>query len=372
MKRYGIGIIGCGRISKKHIEAIVHNWEECDLVSVSDLFDERMDAALENYQKLVQSLRSQDKEAVLPDVSTISKTLDYKELLADPRVGVVAICTESGYHHRITLDALEAGKHVIVEKPMAMSNTDADEMILKAAEKALKLCVCHQNRFNPPIQRLRHVMDQKRFGKLIHGVASIRWNRNDGYYQQAPWRGTWELDGGTLMNQCIHNIDLLQWMMGPVQRVSAETDTFLRNIEGEDCGVAVLRFANGALGIIEGTACVYPTNLEETLSIFGEKGTVCIGGLAVNRIENWQFADEWGNEQLLHEEGADPDTVYGFGHIPLYKDMLDAINADREPLVHGAEGKKALEIVLAIYKSARTKQPVEFPLGAYATTTGVK
>jgi UDP-N-acetyl-2-amino-2-deoxyglucuronate dehydrogenase len=361
-KRLGFAIIGCGRISGKHVEGIANNNDEARLVAVNDIVAERMDEAVSNYQKF------------LPNAEEVKQYADYKELLKDASIDVVNIATESGYHPQIVLDALDAGKHVIVEKPMALSTDDADKMIAKAKEKNLKLCVCHQNRFNAPIQKLREAVEGNKFGKMVYGVASIRWNRNMGYYQQAPWRGTWELDGGTLMNQCIHNIDLLQWMMGDVDHVYAQTDTFLRDIEGEDTGVAVLRFKNGALGIIEGTACVFPKNLEETLNIFGETGTACIGGLAVNKIETWRFADDsMENEvELLKQQQDDPDTVYGFGHIPLIKDMIDAIHNDREPLINGEEGKKALEIILAIYKSARTKAPVDFPIGNYSTLTGVK
>lgn len=375
MKRFGIGIIGCGRISKKHVEAIVHNWQDCYLEGVSDILPAQMEKAVQNHQQYVAQLATKGVDAGNAlNSDAINKYQDYQEMLKNANIDIVAISTESGYHHRIAIDALKAGKHVIVEKPMAMSTSDADEMICVAKEQGVKLCVCHQNRFNPPIQKMRKAYEDGRFGRLIHGVASIRWCRDENYYLQAPWRGTWALDGGTLMNQCIHDIDLLQWMMGPVERISAETGRFLRNIEAEDCGVAILRFKNGALGIIEGTACIFPKNLEETINIFGEKGTVCIGGLAVNKIETWRFADGQEEEAqiIAAQNTADPDTVYGFGHIPLYKDMFEALRTGREPLINGDEGKKVVEIVLGIYKSQRTGQTIEFPLGDYSTTTGVK
>lgn len=360
-QKLGFAIIGCGRISGKHVEGIVNNFDEARLVAVSDIIESRIDEAVRRYRSYI------------PTAGEIAGYKNYRELLENKAVNVVSIATESGYHARIALDALEAGKHVIVEKPMALATEDADRMIETARKKGLKLCVCHQNRFNPPVQKLKKAVEQNRFGKLLYGVASIRWNRNDEYYQQAPWRGTWALDGGTLMNQCIHNIDLLQWIMGPVDRLYALADTFLRHIEGEDTGVAVLRFKNGALGIIEGTACVFPRNLEETLNIFGETGTVCIGGLALNKIEHWCFADEKESEAgIFKQEQKDPDTVYGFGHIPLYKDMINAIKYDSEPLINGEEGKKAVEIVLGIYKSVRTQSPVQFPIGSYSTLTGVQ
>lgn len=374
MKRFGIGIIGCGRISKKHVEAIVYNWQDCYLEGVADILPEQLEKAVKNHQQYVEELTKKGQlPAQMLDSTTIKKYQDYQDLLKNEFIDIVAISTESGYHARIAIDAMRAGKHVIVEKPMAMSTTDAEEMIQVAKEQGVKLCVCHQNRFNPPIQRMRQALEEGRFGKLIHGVASIRWCRDENYYLQAPWRGTWALDGGTLMNQCIHDIDLLQWMMGPVERITAETGRYLRNIEGEDCGVAILRFKSGALGIIEGSACIYPKNLEETINIFGEKGTVVIGGVAVNRIETWRFLEgEAESEVLAEQAGADPDTVYGYGHTPLYADMFNAIRNDHEPLINGEEGKKVIEIVLGIYKSQRTGQPVEFPLGDYSTLTGVE
>ncbi|WP_229775565.1 Gfo/Idh/MocA family protein, partial [Anaerosalibacter bizertensis] len=257
-------IIGCGRISHKHIEALVNNSEEAELVAVCDIIPEKMDKDVEEYYESLEEMGLKKE---------VKKYIDYKEMLEKEDIDVVAICTESGYHSKHAIDCLNAGKHVLVEKPMALSSAEADEMIRLAKEKNLKLGVCHQNRFNPPIQKLRRAIEEGRFGKIINGTARILWNRNDDYYKQAAWRGTKKLDGGTLMNQCIHNIDLLQWMMGSeVERVYAERDTFLRDIEMEDFGAILIRFKNGSIGIVEGSACVYPKNLEETLSIFGEKG----------------------------------------------------------------------------------------------------
>jgi len=242
-------------------------------------------------------------------------------------------------------------------------------MIDAAKQTGKKLTVCHQNRFNPPVRKLREALEQGRFGKLVHGVAVIRWNRNEEYYKQAAWRGTWEQDGGVLMNQGIHDIDLLQWMMGPIERLYAEADTFLRPIEAEDMGAAVLRFKNGAIGIIEGSACIYPKNLEETLSIFGERGTVRIGGVALNKILEWKFADGLDDEeqvkQLVNYE--DPESVYGYGHTPLYTDFIDAVLQNKEPYIHPEDGKKAVEVVLGIYKSRKLGSPVEFPIGDFST-----
>lgn len=272
-------------------------------------------------------------------------------MLEKEDIDVVSICTESGYHAKHAIDCLNKGKHVLVEKPMALSVKDADEMINIAKKNNLKLGICHQNRFNPPIQKLRRAIEEGRFGKIINGTARILWTRDDNYYKQAPWRGTKALDGGTLMNQCIHNIDLLQWMMNSeIERVHCERGTFLRDIEMEDFGAILIRFKNGVIGIVEGSACVYPKNLEETLSIFGEKGTVVIGGLAVNEIKIWEFADEKDSYDIESLKEAAIDSVYGHGHTPLYKNFIDAINNDTEPLINGEEGKKAMAIVLKAYE----------------------
>lgn len=356
MEKLKFGIIGCGRISYKHTEAIINNFEEARLVATCDIVEERAKKCAEEYMSIMNGkLQQLNNEAAIDlyaenyELRTVNYYTDYKEMLKREDIDVVAIATESGYHAKHAIDCLNAGKHVLVEKPMALSSADADEMIRIAKEKNLKLGVCHQNRFNPPIQKLRRAIEEGRFGKIINGTARILWNRNDDYYKQAPWRGTKALDGGTLMNQCIHNIDLLQWMMGSeVERVHAERGTFLRNIEMEDFGAILIRFKNGSIGIVEGSTCVYPKNLEETLSIFGEKGTVVIGGLAVNEIKTWIFDDQRDYDKGSYN--AEIDNVYGNGHTPLYNDFINAIRDNREPLINGEEGKKAMEIVLKAYE----------------------
>ncbi|WP_123054315.1 Gfo/Idh/MocA family oxidoreductase [Clostridium sp. JN-1] len=365
MKKLKFAIIGCGRISYKHVEALVSNSKEASLAAVCDIDYDKAEAKKQEY---MSKINEDCKVAVYKD---------YKEMIEKEDIDVVTVATESGYHPEIAIYCMEHKKHVICEKPMALSIEDADNMIKASEKNNVKLCISHQNRFNKPIQKLRKAVEQNRFGRLINGTARILWNRNMGYYTQAPWRGTWKLDGGTLMNQCIHDIDLLQWMMGgEIDSVYSQCDTFLRDIEAEDFGAVIVRFKNGSIGIIEGSACVYPKNLEETLSIFGESGAVCIGGLAVNKIETWRFADSSENEEekILSEQESDPDTVYGFGHIPLFKDMIDAINNDREPLVSGKEGKKGMSIILAAYKSRLTGMPVKFPLKKFSTMemAGVK
>lgn len=357
MKKLKIALIGCGRISYKHVEGITQNNKEIELVAVCDVVKSNARNKRDQYIK------------ALADSVDVKVYVNYKEMIEEVDIDIIAIATESGYHCEIAEYCMNKGKHVIVEKPMALSTQDADSMIECGKKNNVKLCISHQNRFNKPIQKLRDAIEENRFGKLVNGTARTLWNRNMGYYEKAPWRGTWELDGGTLMNQCIHNIDLLQWMMGGViDSVYAQCDTFLRDIEGEDYGAIIIRFKNKAIGIVEGSACVYPENLEETLSVFGETGTVVIGGIAVNKIETWKFADNINNEEeILKRQQENPDSVYGFGHTPLYKDMIDAINNGREPLINGEEGKKAMSIILAAYKSKCTGLPVKFPMGDFST-----
>jgi predicted dehydrogenase len=291
---------------------------------------------------------------------------DYKQMIAQTKPDIVTIAAESGKHPEIAVYCLNSGCHVICEKPMALSTKDACAMIDAAKRNNRKLAVCFQNRFNAPVQRLRAALDAGRFGRILHGSIQIRWNRNDAYYAEAPWRGTWAQDGGTLMNQCTHGIDLLQWILGEdAVRVQAQARRFLRPIEAEDFGAAIVEFKNGAVGLIEGSACIYPKNLNETLSIFGENGAAVIGGLAVNKIDTWRLDDakERGDteEAILNPKEKDPPTVYGFGHTALFYDFIRAIEENREPLVSGDAGKKALEIILAIYKSQKTGRAVDLP-----------
>jgi predicted dehydrogenase len=348
-----IAIIGCGRISFKHVEAITDNNDELELVAVCDVVEDRAVEKADEYVKLGGKTK--------PVVFT-----DYKKLLAEIKPDIVTLATESGYHPQIAVDAMEAGAHVICEKPMALSVKDADWMIDTAEKCGKKLAVSFQNRFNSPVVKTREALEAGRFGKMMHGMVQVRWNRNEGYYSQAPWRGTWKLDGGTLMNQCTHGIDLLQWMMNsPVKRVHGVTRRYQRPIEAEDFGSAILEFEDGSVGMIEGTANIFPTNLNETLSLFGDSGSVVIGGLAVNRFETWRFADAETvgdtEDTIIDPDAVDPPTVYGFGHSALFADFIDSIKEGRKPLIDGTEGKKALEIILAIYKSMKDGRPVDLP-----------
>lgn len=247
---------------------------------------------------------------------------------------------------------------------------DADEIVRRSEEKHVKVAACHQNRFNLAVQEMRKALEAGRFGKLSHGSIHVRWNRNEGYYNQASWRGKWASDGGALMNQCIHGIDLLRWMFGDeVEEVYGVTrQQFPHYLEAEDIGMAVVKFKNGAIGTIEGTTNVYPKNLEETLYMFGEKGTVKLGGTSTNNIDVWEFADEQEADKANQNLQEATSNVYGNGHTSLYADMIDAIEHDRKPYVDAVAGRNALEMVLAIYKSQKEGVPVKLPLKGFKST----
>lgn len=346
-------LIGCGRISPNHIVAALKN--ELEIVAICDVVTGNMVDKADKFD--------------LPD--SVKQYTDYKEMLTVEKPELVAIATESGKHAEIALDCIEAGCNLIIEKPIALSIKDADAIIEAAEHKGVKVCACHQNRFNKSVQQIRKAVEKHRFGRMFYGTAHIRWCRDHEYYDRASWRGTWEQDGGALMNQCIHNIDLLRWMLGDdIVEVVGMTDRLNHPyIDAEDLGIALVRFANGSYGIIEGTTDIYPKNLEETLYLFGEKGTVKAGGQSVNIIEEWRFADMLDDpEEVKARFNENPPNVYGFGHTPLYADVIDAIKNDRQPYVDAKAGKRALELVLAIYKSAKTGQSVKLPLEECATT----
>lgn len=345
-------IIGCGRISPNHITAAIEN--KLNIAALCDIDESKMDDIIQKF-----NLSPQTK-----------KYVHYQAMLQAEKPELIAICTESGKHGQIALDCIDAGANLIIEKPIALSLEEADLIIEKANEKGIKVSACHQNRFNKSVQKIREAIEENRFGRLLYGTAHIRWNRGEAYYKQAPWRGTWEQDGGALMNQCIHNIDLLRWMMGNgISEVVGMTDNLIHGfIDAEDLGMALVRFSNGSYGIIEGTTNIYPRNLEETLYIFGEKGTVKAGGKSVNLIEEWQFADHLDDpDEVKKQYHENPPNVYGFGHTPLYADVIDAIKNDRQPYVTAADGRNALELVLAIYKSAAEGKSVKLPLSKCCT-----
>lgn len=346
-------LIGCGRISTNHIKAAVNN--KLEIAAVCDILPEKMGELLAKHG--------------LEKDESIKRYTDYKVMLDEIKPTLVSIATESGPHAEIALYCIDKGINVIIEKPMAMCMADADEIIRRSKEKNVKVCACHQNRFNVAVQKTRKALETGRFGRLSHGSIHVRWNRNQNYYDQAKWRGTWAQDGGCLMNQCIHGIDLLRWMFGnEVDEVYGATrQQFHDYLEAEDIGMAVVKFKNGAVATIEGTTNVYPKNLEETLYIFGEKGTVKIGGTSTNNIDVWDFADESDADQENKGLKEATSNVYGNGHTSLFADVIDAIQSDRQPYVDAVAGRNALEMILAIYKSQKTGQPVKLPLKDFAS-----
>lgn len=346
-------LIGCGRIAVNHIKAALNN--ELSIVAVCDILPKKMESLLAKYD--------------LQNDKSITRYADYKEMIEAEKPELVSIATESGIHAEIALYCIKNKINVIIEKPMAMSMEDADKIIEAAKANNVKVSACHQNRFNVAIQELRKAIEAGRFGKLSHGSIHVRWNRDHGYYDQASWRGTWAQDGGALMNQCIHGIDLLRWMMGDeIEEVYGATrQQFHGYLEAEDVGMAVVKFKNGAIGTIEGTTNVYPKNLEETLYVFGENGTVKIGGTSTNNIDVWDFADETADDLKKKDLKEATSNVYGNGHTSLFADVIDAIEKDRQPYVDAVAGRNALEVVLSIYKSQKEGKPVKLPLRNFAS-----
>lgn len=344
-------LIGCGRIARNHMKAALSN--QLDIIAICDTELQKTEQLLCEYE--------------LND-GLIQCYADYKQMVQEMTPELVSIATESGIHAEIALYCIKQGIHVIIEKPMAMSMQDADEIIKCAEQYKVKVSVCHQNRFNLAVQEMRKALESNRFGKLSHGSVHVRWNRNCNYYSQAPWRGTWEKDGGALMNQCIHGIDLLRWMFGgEIDEVYGVTrQQFHDYLEAEDVGMAVVKFKNGTIATVEGTTNVYPENLEETLYVFGENGTVKLGGKSVNRIDIWNFRDritvDEKNKKLQEMVG----NVYGNGHISLFADMIDAIQKNRKVYVDEYAGRDAVELVLAIYKSQKEGRPVKLPLADFS------
>ena len=346
-------LIGCGRISKNHIKAAKNN--SLDLIALCDINPNAM-------EKLIQENDLNQ--------GTILRYTDYKQLIEENEIELISIATESGSHAEIALYCIDHGINIIVEKPIAMSINDADEIIRRSNEKNVTVSACHQNRFNIAVQEMRSALETGRFGKISHGSINVRWNRNKNYYEQADWRGKWASDGGALMNQCIHGIDLLRWMLDDeiVEVYGVTNQRFHNYLEAEDIGTAIIKCKNGAIGTIEGTVNVYPHNLEETLYLFGETGTVKLGGASCNNIDVWDFKSELEKDENNRSLKEVTSNVYGNGHTSLFADVIDAIKNDRKPYVDAVAGRNALEIILAIYKSQKTGQPVKLPLTDFSST----
>ncbi|MGY3549385.1 MULTISPECIES: Gfo/Idh/MocA family protein [unclassified Bradyrhizobium] len=334
------GLLGCGRIAKRHADLLGGGHiQGATLTAVCDVLPERANEVASRYH--------------------VPACYNLVELLARTDVDVISVLTPSGLHPSHAIAAAKAGKHVVVEKPMALRLEDADAMIQACDAAGVKLFVVKQNRFNVPVVKAREALEAGRFGRLVLGTVRVRWCRDQAYYDQDAWRGTWAYDGGVLTNQASHHIDMLEWFFGDVVSVHARATTALVKVETEDTAVATLKFRNGALGIIEATTAVRPRDLEGSLSILGEKGTVEIAGFAVNQIRHWHFVDALPSDQVVVEKfSVNPPNVYGFGHQAYYQHVVDCLLHQSAALVDGLEGRKSLELISALYESIETGQEV--------------
>jgi UDP-N-acetyl-2-amino-2-deoxyglucuronate dehydrogenase len=333
-------LVGCGRISVRHAQLLGEGViAGAALVGVCDAVAAKAEKTASKHN--------------------VKAYTDMHKMMRETQPDVVVVLTESGLHAQHVIALAQHGKHIMVEKPMALTLSDADDMIRVCDKAGIKLFVVKQNRFNVPVVKLREALEANRFGKLVLGTVRVRWCRGQDYYDQDPWRGTWAFDGGVLANQASHHVDLLEWMMGEVETVSAFSTTALVKIEAEDTAVVTLRFRNGALGVIEATTATRPKDLEGSISVLGEKGTVEIGGFAVNQMKVWNFVEpNAGDTDIMSKYSVNPPNVYGFGHQAYYEHVVRAISEGSANLVDGLEGRKSLELITAIYESIETGKQV--------------
>ena len=327
-----IGLIGCGRISKNHFEAIAQQ-QDAQCIACCDIIVERAREAAGKYK--------------IPFWTT-----NYEEMLQNPDIDLISICTPSGLHPQHGIQAAQYGKHVLTEKPMACRLAEADELIKACDEAGVKLFVVLQNRLNPSIQLVRRAFEEGRFGRIYMINSNVFWTRPQDYYDMASWRGTWKYDGGAFMNQASHYVDMVQWFGGPIEEVKSFTATLARNIEAEDTGSAIIRFQSGAIGSINVTMLTYPKNLEGSITILGEKGTVRVGGKAMNQIEKWEFADQQDYDAEVENASTNPSSVYGFGHNGYYRNVLDCLQHNVRPSSNGQEGRKSLSLLTEVYRNS--------------------
>jgi len=337
-----VALVGCGRISRNHVDALARV-DGLELAAVADIVPERARA--------------------VGEAQRVPWFTSLEAMLAGAEADVVAIATPSGLHPEMGALAAAAGKHVVTEKPMAISLAGADALIGACRAAGVRLFVVKQNRLNPTIQLLRRAVEKGRFGRLHSANCTVRWSRPQEYYDQAPWRGTWAMDGGAFLNQASHYVDLVQWLAGPVASVMAMTATQRRRIEAEDSGAALLQFRSGAIGVLDVTMLTYPRNLEGSITLLGDRGSVKVSGTAVNRVETWLFDEYDDDDKLVEGTATTPPSVYGFGHEGVYRNVLAVLRGDAVPETDGAEGRKSLEIIVAIYESARRGAAVGLPLG---------
>lgn len=334
-------LVGCGRIAHRHAQLLGEKHVAgAELAAVCDIVPERAQAFGKKYG--------------VPHFS------DMDEMMAASKADVVSVLTPSGLHAEHVIRLARHGKPIVCEKPMALTLDDADAMIRACDKARAKLFIVKQNRWNRPVVKLREALEAGRFGKLTMGTIRMRWCRTQEYYDQDSWRGTWRYDGGILANQASHHLDLLEWMMGDVESVFAKSTTALVNVETEDTAVAVVRFTSGALGVIEATTATRPKDLEGSLSVLGEKGTVEIAGFAVNEMRHWNFVDKLpADDEVLSKYSVNPPSVYGFGHHAYLEHVVDAVVHDKAALVDGLEGRKSLELIVALYESIESGSEVK-------------
>ena len=335
-------LIGCGRVSENHLAAITGS-PFSHLVAVCD----------------VDPNKAQEKG----EKNHVPFYTDYHKMMhAHPEIEIVHIATPTGYHARHVIDLAQHGRHIIVEKPMALTVADCDAMIKACSKNNCRLFVVKQNRFNPAVLAARSALEEGRFGKMVLGTVRVRWHRTQKYYEQDNWHGTWELDGGVMSQQASHHLDLLQWFMGPIDTMQCISATTLLDIEVEDTAVATFRFKSGALGAFEATVASRPEDLEGSLNLLGENGSVILGGFAVNKIVYWKFENPLPeDEATIKEFSVDVPNVYGLGHTPYLNNVIEAITQNKPGLVEGSEGKKNIQILTALYESAATGGTPVYP-----------
>ena len=335
-------VVGCGRISDRHTSALQAHAGRAELVGLCDT----------DPTVLADACRASD----------VAGFASLEALLAGSTADVVALCTPSGLHPQQAIEIARARRHVVTEKPMATRLMDGKRMVTACDEAGVHLFVVKQNRLNPTLQLLKNALVRKRFGRVYMVNVNVFWTRPQDYYDSARWRGTWEFDGGAFMNQASHYVDLLDWLIGPIESVHAYTATLERNIEVEDTGVANIKWRSGALGSVNVTMLTYPRNLEGSITILGEKGTVQVGGVAVNEIKHWEFAEEEEDDRKVRESNYQTQSVYGVGHPLYYDNVIKVLRGESSPETDGREGLRSLETLVALYTSARDGRRVSLPL----------
>lgn len=337
-RKIRFALVGAGRISKNHLLSLKKLEADCELVAVCDVDPHQLKNTCDEF--------------------TVDGFSDLKSLLEKCQFDVAILCTPSGLHAEQAIACLNAGRHVITEKPMATHWEDGVAMVKAADKNDQHLFVVKQNRLNPTLQLLKQAIELGRFGRIYNVAMNVFWTRPQDYYDQAPWRGTWKFDGGAYMNQASHYVDLLNWLVGPVEDVFSYTATLARKIEAEDSGVMVCRLKGGGMATMNVSMLTYPKNFEGSLTIVGEKGTVRIGGLAVNEIQHWEFSTEYPMDSQVQEASYETTSVYGVGHPLYYKNVVETLRGLSEPATDGREGLNSLGLLDAIYMSAREGRPV--------------